>query len=107
MKRSPLSTVVFGLVILGLSLAVQPALAQQSDALDRDMARLQTHMKEMRAEMTAIESETDPAKRQRLLRDHMQGMHEAMSLMRREMMPAMKREQMSAHRRMLDAGDRP
>lgn len=91
MKRSPLSTAVFGLVMIGFSLAVQPVLAQQSDTLDRDLARLQAHMREMRADLAGIEAETDPAKRRRLLQDHMQGMHEAMSLMRQEMMPAMKR----------------
>jgi hypothetical protein len=105
MKRLDLPAIVFGLFMLAVSFAIPPVLAQPGDTLDRDMGRLQTHMERMRADLATIKAESDPAKRERLLQDHMQGLHKAMTLMQQDMMPAMKRR-MHTHSHAPGAGAR-
>jgi periplasmic protein CpxP/Spy len=85
------TTAFLSVVLFALGLAVQPALAQDDDAMDKRMTQLQSHMDDMSKDMKAIEGEEDPEKRRRMLRDHMESMHEAMAMMQKEMMPSMKR----------------
>ena len=85
------ATTVLSVALLTLGLAVQPAFAQDSDAVDKRMTQLQSHMDEMKKDMDTIEKEGDPDKRRRMLRDHMEDMHEAMSMMQKDMMPSMRR----------------
>ncbi len=47
-----------------------------------DMDRMQEHMKEMRQEMERIHRTDDPEERGRLMREHMEMMHEGMGGMR-------------------------
>lgn len=84
------TTTVLSMALLTLGLTVQPTFAQDSDAVDKRMAQLQSHMGELKKDMKTIERERDPDKRRRMLRDHMEDMHEAISMMRKDMMPSMR-----------------
>jgi len=62
-----------------------PATAQQP-AHDHDMGKnaqvMDTHMKNMRAQMENIKATTDPVERQKLMQQHMLGMREGMKMMK-------------------------
>ena len=105
MKRVDFPAMILGALMLAAGLAMQPALAQQDGAPDREMEQMQAHMEKMRSEMTAIEEESDPEQRRRMLNVHMQHMHEAMGMMQREVMPALKRR-MHTHKHAPGAASR-
>jgi len=50
-----------------------------------EAAQMQTRMQEMRALMARIHDAADPAERQRLMAEHMQAMHDGMTMMGRMM----------------------
>jgi hypothetical protein len=62
--------------------AQQPNEGAQSSP---EAGQMQTRMQEMRALMERIQNTTDPAERQRLMAEHMQAMHDGMTMMGRMM----------------------
>lgn len=84
------TTAPLSVALLCLGLIVQPAFAQE-DAMSKRMTQLQGLMEEMAADMETIEAEGDPETRRRMLRDHMESMHDAMTMMQKEMLPSMRR----------------
>jgi hypothetical protein len=62
--------------------AQQPNEGPQTSA---ETGQMQTQMQEMRALMERIRNTTDPAERQRLMAEHMQAMHDGMTMMGRMM----------------------
>lgn len=58
------------------------------------MEQMQARMQAMRAKMAQIQATEDPEERQRLMREHMQSMHESMTMMSEMMGGAMAQGQM-------------
>lgn len=93
-------------LFLTLSLATHAVAAEDSTGDDRDATAMQMQMDKMRRQMAEIRSTKDPEERRRLMKSHMQQMHEAMGMMSQQMMPKMRRR-MHSHSHTPGSGRQP
>lgn len=91
MRISNNGVLVLSAIMLVSVLGSSLVRAQSTDETDREFTRIDAKIAQMNTEMAAIESESDPEKRRRMLRDHMEDMHDAMAMMQKDLMPSMKR----------------
>ncbi len=79
-----LSTIAIALALVSSSLVYASGNHEMSSMNGNNSNTMQAHMKTMKADMMAIQKETDPQKRKAMMKAHMKGMSSMMGTMKNE-----------------------